>query len=262
MAKLFVFDVDGTLLNPQNQVLESSREALRLLAQRGHKVMLATGRGPVAMEPIWPQLGGKMFYIGFNGAVIMDGETIVYEETIPPAGVEEAVELARQFGLSINVYSGLRWLIEKENPLSKEEGELVQAEPEVGDLSSVDKIHKILVLGTVEEVARYRRELRERSKWLNVTISLPTYCEVVSHQVSKGQALKRACTYLGIDPADTVAFGDGENDLELFAAAGLKVAMGNAHPALRAAADYVTDSNDEDGVLKGVLWALAQLERS
>lgn len=239
-------------------MLDSTKRALGLLKEKGHRIILATARSPVAMEPIWDHLGCELFYIGLNGALIVQGQSILWEEAIPPAGAAEALGLARRYGFSINVYAGRRWVIEQENPLSQVEAEIVGVQPEVAGFGSLEKLHKILVIGGDGAARQYQRELQARTCELNVSISKPTYCEIVSHRASKGRALRQACALLGVDLEDTVAFGDGENDGELFAVAGRTVAMGNGHPALRAAADFVTASNDGDGILKGVLWALGQ----
>lgn len=256
LPKLFAFDVDGTLFNSQNRILDSTKEALQLLETQGHKIILASGRGPLSLEPVWEQLGRELPYIGFNGALVVDGSTVVFERTLPAAGAEQAVQLAREYGLGINAYEGRRWVIEEENPYSAEEGRLVNAQPELGDFGSLKKIHKLLMIGPAEAVRLYRDELRARSDQLNVALSLPNYCEVVNREVSKGRILQKVCGYFGVELEDTVAFGDGENDLELLATAGLAVAMGNGHRALLAEADYVTASNDDDGILQGVRWAL------
>lgn len=219
-------------------------------------MILASAPGPLALERISSQLGSKLLYIGLNGALIVDGDAVIYEQAIPAPGAEEALRLVRQFGLSINAYAGRRWVIESENPYSAQEAEIVGAQPELADLGSLSKIHKIPVIGRAEDVNLYQEELLACSPLLNVSVSKPTYCEIVSSEVSKGRALKRACHYLGIDPSAAVAFGDGENDLELMAAAGIAVAMGNSHPALLAEADFVSSSHDEDGILLGVRWVL------
>ena len=92
------------------------------------------------------------------------------------------------------------------------------------------------------------RELPERYPTLAVTSSVPFNIEINSALSTKGRALERLCEMLGIDPADTVAFGDGSNDISLLRAAGCGVAMENAEPAVKAAADRVTGTNDDSGV--------------
>lgn len=258
MTKLFAFDVDGTLLTSDHRILPSTKEALRLIAAQGHRSILASARPPVGLEPIWRQLGFHLLYISLNGALIGDGEKVLFEQEIPAPGVEQALQLARELGLSINFYAGQRWLIEEENPYSAQEAEIVEAQPELVDLDAISKVHKILVMGCAEKISMYQKRLQAASPLVNASLSKPTYCEIVSREVSKGRALKQVCACLGIGLHQTVAFGDGENDLELAATAGRAIAMGNGHPALLAKADFVSTSNDQDGILAGVQWALSQ----
>ena len=83
-----------------------------------------------------------------------------------------------------------------------------------------------------------------------MTTSIPTNIEINSMGANKGAALRGLCAYLGIDPADTAAFGDGSNDIPMLREAGVGVAMANAEPEVKAAADVVTDSNNDAGVAK------------
>ena len=100
------------------------------------------------------------------------------------------------------------------------------------------------------------RELTERFPALSVTSSIPTNIEINSGEANKGDALLRLCAILGLDPAETLAFGDGTNDSSLLRAAGLGVAMANALPAVKAAADALTASNNDAGVAKTIFSVL------
>ena len=95
---------------------------------------------------------------------------------------------------------------------------------------------------------RLLRELPEKYPMLAVTTSIPFNIEINSALSTKGRALESLCALLGVDPAETIAFGDGSNDISLLRAAGCGVAMANAEPAVKAAADRVTRTNDESGV--------------
>lgn len=257
MKKLFVFDVDGTLLTSDIRILQSTKEALKLVQAQGHEILLASARPPMGIEPLLLELGTSSLYISLNGALIVDNNEILFEERIPSEGVNTVLNLARSYNLSINFYSGERWLIEDENPYSAAEAKVVGFQPELGDLEAIAKVHKILVIGPEPDVKRFQKELQAMSSLVNASISLPNYCEIVSSKVSKATALKQVCYSLGIELKDTVAFGDGENDLEMLKLAGKSVAMGNSHPALLAQADYITSSNDQDGIMVGVRWALS-----
>ena len=87
---------------------------------------------------------------------------------------------------------------------------------------------------------------------MSVTASLPFNIEINIRDANKGEALRFLCRRLGIDIRDSMAFGDGSNDLSMIQAAGIGVAMGNADPAALAAADYITGTNDNDGVAEAI----------
>ncbi|NMB00641.1 MAG: HAD family hydrolase [Firmicutes bacterium] len=262
MKKLFVFDVDGTLLTSEVKILESTKEAMKLLQAQGHQILLASARPPVGLKTLLAELGAGSLFIGLNGALIMDGDTILVEKEIPSEGVMEALGLARSYKLSVNFYSGGSWFVEEVNEYIRNEAKAVNAKPELADLDLVaknSKVHKVLVIGHEPDVPRYQKELQAKSPLVNASISLSNYCEIVSNTISKATALKEVCNKLGVSLTDTVAFGDGENDLEMLKLAGISVAMGNAHPALLEQADHVTLNNNEDGILAGVRWVLEQI---
>ena len=94
--------------------------------------------------------------------------------------------------------------------------------------------------------------IQKRFPHLLVTNSNPTTLEITAGGASKGQALAALCAHLGIDIQDTMAFGDRDNDADMLLASGIGVAMGNAVPELKAVADFVTRSNDEDGIAHAI----------
>jgi Cof subfamily protein (haloacid dehalogenase superfamily) len=257
LKKLFAFDIDGTLLTADKRILPSTKEALKLIQAEGHEIMLASARAPLGIEPLLEEFGARSLYISLNGSLVVDGDRFILDQPIPEEGVQQTLDLAREYGLSINLYSERHWFIEEENPYSTKEGEIVRARPELADFSQVTKVHKLLIIGSEQAISRFQPELQAKAPLLNVSISTPTYCEVVAGEVSKASALKFVCEYLGIGLENTIAFGDGENDLEMLTTAGTAVAMGNSHPSLFEHADYVTLTSDEDGILEGVRWALS-----
>ena len=105
-----------------------------------------------------------------------------------------------------------------------------------------------MCMGEAELIARVCRETRERFPNVSVFPSKDTFLEIQSPQASKASALRAVCRAYGIDPAQTVAFGDHENDAAMLEAAGLAVAMGNATPGLKRLAARIAPDNDQDGV--------------
>ena len=108
---------------------------------------------------------------------------------------------------------------------------------------------KILMSVLPEHIVQIQRQIADfLPEALTVVQTAPFYLEVIPDSINKGQGLIDTCRALGIDPCDAVAFGDAQNDIPMLKAAGIGVAMGNATQAVKAAADQVTDSNNEDGI--------------
>lgn len=120
------------------------------------------------------------------------------------------------------------------------------------DLRTVRTVHKILLLGEQELILRAQNRIGQEVPSVSAQLSIPNYLEISDRSASKGHALEVVSELLQIDFRDMVAFGDGENDLAMLQRAGYSIAMGNAHPNLKAVADFVTGTNDEDGILQAV----------
>ena len=251
-TKLFVFDIDGTLLDSAHRILDSTHKGICLLKELGHEVLLASARPPGAIEPFVIDLDIEPFYISLNGALIIKQNEILAQETLPHSAAQKVITLAQDLDLSVNVYSGWDWTINEPNKWSKRESEIVGLQPVMRDLSTVRGIHKILVIGPPQHIKKLQGQLLIENPDVAPTMSSPNYLEVVAREVTKAEALQIVCEKLELTLDDVVVFGDGENDLAMLKAAGIGVAMGNAHPKLKKHAQFVTDTNDADGILLGI----------
>lgn len=251
--KLYIFDIDGTILTTDYQVLPSTRKVMALLREKGKQIILASARSPKAIDPIVKELDLERFYVSLNGAFVVQKDHVLYEKSMPGQALQRVIDLAQQAGLSVNVYSTWDWFIEKEDKWSSHEGKMVGYYAQVRDLQTVEQAHKILLLGDQDRIITTQKLLCEQVPEVSATLSIPNYLEVVDATVNKGNALDTVSTLLDIDSKDIVAFGDGENDRAMLEKAGFSVAMGNAHPSLKKIADFVTSSNNQDGVLEAVM---------
>jgi Cof subfamily protein (haloacid dehalogenase superfamily) len=251
-GKLLVFDVDGTLLTSSHSILPSTKRALAKAAELGHHIVLATARPPRSVVEIADRLGiASTISIALNGAIIVTGNRILWDMPMGREASAAAIEEARRRNLHANLMAGWEWFVEAASSWSEQEAAIVNFEPRmVEDLlgDSMPDAHKVLIMGEAEEIAAYRQWIDSQDLPIYVSLSKPTYCEIVSQGVSKGSAVKQAAKLLKISLRDLIAFGDGENDSEIVAMAGIGVAMGNAMPQVLEVADLVTKSNDEDGI--------------
>ncbi|MFT4007061.1 MAG: Cof-type HAD-IIB family hydrolase [Lacrimispora sp.] len=265
--KLIAVDLDGTLLDSKKRLSGTNRQALVLCAQKGIWIVPCTGRTVSGIPEEIKTIPGVRYAITTNGAVIEDMEEKKVIDT-RMLSRELALELLRfvdQYRVMYDPYIDRRGITEPrffehlpEYGLTQELQEMVRQTRDVYPdiIEFVEKnnkpVEKInLFFSDMEERARLRAELEKRTDIL-VTSSLPNNLEINSPDATKGDALARLAAHLGLKREETMAFGDGENDFSIIQEAGIGVAMKNGKEELLAAADYITDTNDEDGVASAI----------
>lgn len=261
--RLIALDLDGTLLDSQKYLSPGNRRALLKCIQKGIEVVPCTGRIWSGVPDFIREFPGIRYAITVNGAVVEDiyEKKILDERKLNWQQTVEILELAGHFQTMYDVYiDGSGWgearfmehmedygispVIKK---MIKETRRIVPNVIEEVKMRacSVEKINYFF--GDLQERQRAREALLLRGDVL-VSSSFPNNLEINAPGAAKGEALLRLAEKLGIKPQQTMGFGDGENDLTLIQKAGIGVAMGNAVESLKEEADYVTSTNDEDGV--------------
>jgi HAD superfamily hydrolase (TIGR01484 family) len=252
--RLIVSDLDGTLLDDEGLVSERTVAAVQAIRRAGHVFVIATGRPVRDTRPIVGALGKMAIAICGNGSISYDFESDEVVSYRPIAHTDARAALTALRGMSPRVRLGAeRWLdllLEEDfvlDPAWCGEARRVEAlEAELDDRG----FGKLIVQaeGTAHD---YCVAVAEASPPMcGVTVSTASFCEVTRSDVDKAMALDSLATQLGLAGEDAIAFGDMPNDLSMFAWAGWSVAVSNAHPAVIAAADEVTLSNNEDGVAR------------
>jgi len=249
------FDLDGTLLNSRHGLSERTSRAVRRLGASGVRMVLVSGRMHVAMRPWAQRLGIREPLISYNGALVKgaEGEEVLYHLPVPREMAVEVVEYAVHHRLHFNLYFEDVWYVPQEGPWTRLYAERTGVRPVIvprlGEWVTHRSPTKIILIDQPDTVERLHREWLQRAQGrLYITTSEPEYLEFLHPKVSKGAALQRVCAMLGVDCVEAAAFGDGRNDRSLLEAVGYGVAMANAHPDTKAVADYITATNDEDGV--------------
>ena len=252
-------DYDGTIFDAQaGRVPLKTLRAIDAYTRAGGVFVVTTGR---MYRSILKQLD-KMHYnphylVCLQGSVGYDftnGEEVFCHD-LPNADWHALARYAEERGWTFQAYHGVDVYSEKKNPYSEEyfayteirgiyAGEHLSTWPKAADWD----MHKMIVMSPADETPQRIAALRAAFPHLDITCSTPRYIEVVSRESGKGNGVRAMCDYLGYDPARAVAFGDELNDMTLLQAAGLSVAVGNAVPALKEAANYVCAPCAKGGV--------------
>jgi Cof subfamily protein (haloacid dehalogenase superfamily) len=257
-ARLLVIDVDGTLLTDDYQLTAATRMAVQQVSAQRVQVVLASARSPRALHSIMGELGITGLAICYTGALIcrpspelhMSSE-MVTEQRMSLSSAHLVLRNALERGISVGWYSGDNWYIPKWDAALQRESRLTGVTPLVEpDLAQVTEApHKLLAIARdsvhLPQLSRLASTLPEDCKG---QFSLANYLEITHQGVDKATALLSLGQQLGITPADMVAIGDGENDAAMLCLVGLGSAMGNASTPVQASADWVTDTNNRDGV--------------
>lgn len=266
--KIISLDLDGTVFTTQKTITERTKAALKKAAEQGVTIVPASGRPLVGMPKELMAMDGVRYAITGNGARLIDTEEkkLLFEDLIPYDKANEIYDLLVTFDSLVEVYyDGIGFT------QSDKKGQLDEYfdNPAMADyirntrnwvpdilavrkerVSDSDKIHA--VFRTVEEKDRAREILVNTIDGIVATGSLSNNIEVNAAGVDKGKALLKLGEILGVKREQIMACGDGDNDEAMIRAAGFGVAMANSVPGTLEAADYITDTNDNDGVAKAI----------
>ena len=258
--KIIALDIDGTLTNSKKEILPHTRYALIEAQKRGKKIILASGRHPVGIKHIAKDLmldryGG--YIMAFNGGKIIDCSTdeTIASKDFPREYLADIVGVLKETNLTLNTYDDRRVIAGGAmNDYSYVERDILKTEMIFADdfiAGTPDIINKILLAGEPDEIDRYLKILGDRyDGLLDVYKSAPYFLEIMPFGVTKGSMLPLLLDKLGLKREQLAAFGDHYNDMTMIGYAGLGVAMGNAVEDVKKIADYVCESNDEDGIAK------------
>jgi len=250
--KLIAIDLDDTLLHDDLTISLRAKEDIRKVIAKGITVTLATGRMFAAALPYARELELNVPLITCQGAMVkrVDGE-LIYHKTIPLELAQGVADYVRSQDVHLNVYVNDELFMEQDSPEGRNYVTITRVYPNY--VQSFDKLWadptKLAVLAEDERVKRLAVELEQRfGKSLNITRTLPGILEITHKKATKGNAVKALAQSLGFGLENVMAIGDSPNDLEMVRDAGFGVAMENSIPVLKENADYITLSNNDDGV--------------
>lgn len=254
-CKWCVFDLDGTLLNEDKNISAKDLESIKLLRENGVEIFIASGRSDMFSLPYLELIGSKTPIISSNGALVRNpfDNTIIYSNFINDTYVNRFISYVKENNLNILAYSldfvyyyvNAEILIKELFRNNKAEINYIRmCDP---SMLKYDRILKLLIIDEHKNIFKRQEELIDLLD-LYVVSSGYNLLDIMAKGVSKGDALKNLADYYKMNPEDIVVFGDNYNDIEMFNFAGNSIAMGNAVDDVKACANFVTKSNNENGI--------------
>lgn len=256
--KLIAMDLDGTLNNDQKIITEKTKAALMAAQKRGIRLALASARpspGLFKERDILRLQDYNGILMSYNGGRIVDAATgkVLFETSMDLAQTKQVLRRLEALPVTPILDDGVQFYVADKN------GYKVDYEcknnnmtcTEVGNLADFLSFAPVKILMSVqpEELAEVQKQIADfLPETLTVVQTAAFYLEVIPKVINKGQGIRDICAVLGIDPSEVISFGDAANDIPMLREAGMGVAMGNAAEAVKAAANMVTLSNNEDGI--------------
>ena len=261
--KLLVLDVDGTLLNDEREISKRTLAALLKVQQMGVRIVLASGRPTYGLMPLAKTLelgnyGG--FVLSYNGCQIIKAQNgeILFERRINPEMLPYLEKKARKNGFAIFTYHDDTLITDSpDNEYIKNEALLnnlkIIREDEFSTAIDFAPCKCMLVREKEKALIGLEQHWEKRlAGTLDAFRSEPYFLEVVPCGVNKANTLGALLEHLGVTREEVIAVGDGVCDVTMLQLAGMGVAMGHSQDSVKVCADYVTASNEEDGVALAV----------
>ena len=257
--KVLVLDIDGTLTNSKKEITPETKRGLIRIMERGHKVILASGRPTPGMKRYAQELelekyGG--YLLSFNGGRIVNCRTgeIVYQRILPTGVIPDLYRFAVKNNLGIVTYLGEQIIVgTRMDPYIELESRINGMKCKKTDHFETMKeyeLNKCLMTAEPEVAEKVEKQLQDLyGDTLSIYRSEPFFIEIMPKNVDKATSLDRMLETVGLARENTICCGDGFNDMTMIEYAGVGVAMANAQEAVKQSADFITDSNDEDGIV-------------
>jgi Cof subfamily protein (haloacid dehalogenase superfamily) len=249
---LIALDVDGTLLNDDHELTPRVREAVRTAARKGAEIVLCTGRGSTSAIRVLEQLGLPGTMITHNGASIVDSasRTVLYETEIAHEPAARYVNYLRDRNIHFDINTSFDLYVYHMEDYAAQMYRHLLARPifrEPGD-GLPEKTVKLSMYAAKEVLDQVERDWAEWVDGLHYIRSGDNFIDVQHPHATKGKALEKLAGLRGVPREQVLAIGNYYNDIGMIVFAGLGIAMANSPEQVKAEADQVTLSNNEDGV--------------
>ena len=252
--RMICADIDGTLVTSDNRLTPRTKETVKKAVSQGAVFALISARPPEGMFYLNDEIGIDQYIVSFGGSLILKrGQEPLYADVLETEQVKEIYEMSHKTSLNLSIYEGENLFVESIDWRVELEHKIARAVPQVVDFQELFRRGvrpcKLLYLGEPEEIQSFMNKAREHFQGrLNIYTSKPDYLEVCPLTSTKMSGIDHLAAHFGIGREEIMAIGDQFNDLSMIEEAGPGVAMGNAPEGVKEKADFVTLTNDEDGV--------------
>lgn len=264
-TKIFFADLDGTLLNKEKQITPLTHQTLKEWTDKGHKLVLCSGRALDSVINVRETLGldefSNMYLIGYNGGEIYDctSETLLNRIALSYDEAKKCFEIAKRHNIHIQTFSDTHIITAKEDEEIIYYKKAVHT-PVIYDDDFMDHLDKepckclAIFLHNKELMETFTNEIKqELGEKVNVMTSTPHFIEMFPINSGKGFSVKWLCDYLNIPLENSLAAGDEMNDVSMLEAAGISIAMQNGRDFVKESADIVTETDHNNDGLVPVL---------
>ena len=257
MYKLVAIDMDGTLLNNAKQITPENYEAIQKARQNGVKIVLASGRPLVGFKRYLEELhlvSEDDYVVAFNGAIVQSsgGNKIISKTTLDLEDYKELYELSKTLKVNIHALTETTVISPKDSKYTRLEAEINLIPSEIIAVEEVPldtAILKVMFIDDPEIIDEIIDKIPETvSSKYTVVRSEPFFLEFLHKSVNKGAGVANLAKSLNIKQEEIICIGDAGNDMHMVKYAGLGVAMGNAFPEVKRVANFITKTNEQNGV--------------
>ncbi len=262
MYKAVFLDMDGTLLRSDHSVSDPTIATIRKLTGGGIPVILVSARPLDGMLPTAREFGLLDYpLVSLNGSYIVEEDKPVFQAVIDPEMTAQLTAAIRPFQATIAYYVQREWFAERSDAWTEHEQKIMDVPLKVQPFAGMAAAwsagktgpNKMMVMSEPASIDVIQQHLKSLfGDRLNIYPSKPTYLEVMDIRASKSNALRFLIERMKLRREEIIAMGDNFNDREMIRFAGMGVAMGNAPDEIKAVADYVTDTNNDEGVRKAL----------
>ncbi len=266
--KLFVADMDGTLLNDNKELSDKDIQTIKKLQDVGIKFAVATGRHDSMIKSYLKHLDLHVPVISCNGAIVREpfSDQVFLSQALPKEQSLQVIDICKEKNAGFHIYGHESIFGEKLNhkmlyyhnlnktlPSDEQTKLVVVSDSKDIVLNGSEPVYKFLIISDREKDLLDILDRLVEIDGLNVTQSMPMLCDVMKEGITKAYALQKLSESLGIKRNEIAAIGDQHNDIDLIEYAGLGIAVANAEDALKEKADIVTNANNnQDAVSEAI----------